>query len=151
MSENYDAHSIYLYKPSKTENITNTWVYYRIDSIDGPTEPGGTLLAPIQMCKVSWPTFADILPMTDIPGVTGLESAYDHMCRLAKGQWGVEHENSTFIGFLEYEVKRSGVLTTDEARAQLHALVEKYLSWRMKAETRPTSDNLQQDFAMYIG
>lgn len=97
----HDVSSIYLYKPPDTEKWTNTWVYYRVDSIDGPDEPGGTLYAPIQMCKVQWPTFADIPPMTDTPGITGLESAYEHMCQLAKTLWGVEHDKSTFIGFLE--------------------------------------------------
>lgn len=102
MSKDPDVHSIYLYKPPKTEAYTNTWVYYRIDSVDGPDEPGGTLLAPIQMCKVLWPSFADIAPATDTPGITGLESAYEHMCRLARGQWGVEHEQSVLIGLLEH-------------------------------------------------
>ena len=104
MSE-HDLHSIYLYKPPATEKFTNTWVYYRVDSVDGPDEPGGTLRAPIQVCRVSWPSFADIPPMTDTPGITGLESAYEHMCRLVKGQWDVDHEKSIFIGFLEYEVR----------------------------------------------
>jgi len=93
--------TIYLYKPPKTEKFTNTWVYYRIDSVNGPDEPEGTLFAPIEICKVSWPTFDDILPITSTPGVTGLESAYEQMCRLARNLWGVDHEQSHFIGFLE--------------------------------------------------
>ena len=107
MGTELHAHSIYLYKPPETENLTHTWVYYRIDSINGPDEPSGTLFGAIQMCRVSWPSFADIPPMTDTPGITGLESAYEHMRRVAKGQWGVDHEESTFIGFLEYEVKKN--------------------------------------------
>jgi hypothetical protein len=39
--------------------------------------------------------------MTDTPGITGLAAAYEHQCRLVKEQWGVEHEDSVFIGFLE--------------------------------------------------
>lgn len=93
--------SIYLYKPPQTESFTNSWIYYRIDSIEAE-EPAGHLGAPIQVCKVSWPTFADMPPATDTPGITGLASAYDHMCSLLKAQWGVEHENSVFIGFLEH-------------------------------------------------
>lgn len=93
--------SIYLYKPPATENITNTWVYYRVDSIRGPDEFAGTLYAPIQICKVSWPTFADIPPLSDTPGITGLASAYEHTCQLVKSQLGVEHEQSQLIGFLE--------------------------------------------------
>lgn len=102
----YNLSSIYLYKPPDAEKFTNKWIYYRIDSINGPDEPSGTMFAPIQVCKVQWPTFADIKPMTDTPGITGLESAYEHMCRIAKGQWGVEHEQSILIGFLEGPERR---------------------------------------------
>lgn len=91
--------SIYVYKPPQTENFTNTWIYYRVSSVDAE-EPAGTLYAPIQVCRVSWPTFEDIPPITDTPGITGLASAYEHQCRLVKEQWGVEHEDSVFIGFL---------------------------------------------------
>jgi hypothetical protein len=92
--------SIHLYKPPGTENFTNTWIYYRVTSVRAE-EHAGTLGAPIQVCRVSWPTFQDIGPMIDTPGITGLESAYEHQCRVLKAQLGVEHEESTFIGFLE--------------------------------------------------
>ncbi|MFZ0336171.1 MAG: hypothetical protein WA855_02490 [Candidatus Acidiferrales bacterium] len=92
--------AIFLYKPPETENFTNSWIYYRVDSVEAD-EPAGSLFAPIQVCKVSWPTFTDIPAATDTPGITGLESAHDHMRRLVKGQWGVDHEESVFIGFLE--------------------------------------------------
>lgn len=104
--EDRDVSSIYLYKPPETENFTNMWVYYRVDSINGPDEPAGTMFAPIQICKVLWPTFADIKPLTDTGGTTGLESAHEQVCRMAKSLWGVEHEKSTFIGFLEVEGRR---------------------------------------------
>jgi hypothetical protein len=92
--------SIFLYKPPASENFTNTWIYYRVASTDGD-ELAGTLYAPVQMCRVSWPSLQDIPPMTDTPGVTGLTSAYDAMCNIARGQWGVDHERSVFIGFRE--------------------------------------------------
>jgi hypothetical protein len=90
---------IYLYKPPQRENITNTWIYYRIASVDA-VEPGGTLFAPMQARRVSWPTFEDVPPMIDTPGITGLESAHEHQCRLLKEQWAVEHEQSVVIGLL---------------------------------------------------
>ena len=92
-------HSIYVYKPPKTENFTNTWVYYRVASVDAE-ERSGTLHAPIQLCRVSWPKFEDIQAPIDTPGITGLESAYEHQCRILR-EWGVDHEQSVFIGFLE--------------------------------------------------
>ena len=91
--------SIYVFKPPQTEKFTNTWIYYRVASVDGE-EPAGTLYAPIEICRVSWPTFRDVPPATDTPGITGLASAYEHQCRLLREQWGVEHEESVLIGFL---------------------------------------------------
>jgi len=91
--------SIYLYRPPETESITDTWVYYRIASVNAE-EPAGTLGAPIQICRVSWPTFEDIPPATDTTGITGYEVAYEHMCKVLKGQLGIVHENSVLIGFL---------------------------------------------------
>ncbi len=70
--------SIYLYKPS--ESFLNTWVYYRVASISSG-EPAGTFGAPIQVCRVEWPTFEDVSPATDTPGITGRASAYEHLCR----------------------------------------------------------------------
>ncbi len=101
MSEDYRLSTVYLYKPPESANFTNSWVYYRVESIRGPNEPGGTLNAPIQMCRVAWPSFADIPPVTETPGVTGLTSAYEQMCKIAKSQWGVEHQDSVEIGILE--------------------------------------------------
>jgi hypothetical protein len=49
---------------------------------------------------VSWPTFEDVPPMIDTPGITGLESAHEHQSRLLKEQWAVEHEQSVVIGLL---------------------------------------------------
>lgn len=100
MSDKPTVSSIYLYKPPDNEDFTNSWVYYRIVSIRGPDEAAGKLNAPIQVCKVSWPSFTDIPPMTDTPGITGLTTAYQHMCQLVKSQWGVEHEQSVLIGLL---------------------------------------------------
>jgi hypothetical protein len=91
--------SIYLYKPPDTENVSNTWIYYRVASVQA-AEPAGTLSAPIQTRRVSWPTFKDIPPMIDTPGITGWNTAYEHQCRLLREQWGVEHEQSVLIGFL---------------------------------------------------
>lgn len=91
--------SIYLGKPA--ENDTSSWIYYRVDSVDGPDEPSGTLRAPIQICRVSWPEFDDIPPITETPGVTGLESAYEQMCSVVQSRWGVDHERSALIGILE--------------------------------------------------
>lgn len=90
--------SIYLYKPPQTENFTNSWIYYRVASVRAE-EPAGTLHAPIQTCRVSWPEFEDMPLVVDTPGVTGLESAGEHLCRVLKA-WGVEHQRSEFIGFL---------------------------------------------------
>jgi|SRR5208337_4740914 len=89
--------SIYLYKPE--ESFLNTWVYYRVSSIN-LEEPAGTFGAPIEVCRVKWPTFEDVPPATDTPGITGRASAYEHMCRLVREQWSVEHEKSIFIGTL---------------------------------------------------
>ena len=91
--------SIDLYKPPRTESLTNTWIYRRVASVDAE-EPAGTLYAPIQICRVSWPTFTDVPPMTDTPGITGLESAYEHQCRLLREQLNVEYEQSVLLGFL---------------------------------------------------
>jgi hypothetical protein len=96
-----NLHSIYLYKPPATEHMTYTWIYYRVGSIKGADEPGGTLFAPIQMCRVSWPTLADIPPATDTTGITGLASAQEHICNVAKNQWNVDHTDSDLIGFIE--------------------------------------------------
>jgi len=90
---------IYLYKPPETGNNTTSWVYYRIGSV-GAEEPAGKLCAPIQACRVSWPTFKDIPPVIDTPGVTGLDSAHEHICRLLREQWGIEHDTEALIGFL---------------------------------------------------
>jgi hypothetical protein len=112
-------HSIYLYKPPETENYVNSWVYYRIDSVRGPDEPEGSMYAPIQMCKVSWPLFKDIKPVIDTPGITGLASAWDQMCSVAKNQWGVDHKQSILIGCLEYDTKTGRPLTetlTDQSK-----------------------------------
>jgi hypothetical protein len=106
MSEDRDVSSIYLYKPPETEKFPDTWVYYRFDSIDGPDQPAGTLHAPIQICRVSWPSFADIKPPTDTLGTTGLVSAHEQVCRMAKSLWDVEHEKSELIGFLEIRGRR---------------------------------------------
>lgn len=108
-------HSVYLYKPPETENFVNSWVYYRVDSVRGPNEPAGTLGAPVQMCRLSWPSFADILPMVDTPGVTGLTSAYRQMCSIAKNQWGVDHEQSILIGMLEYDTKTGRLILAGSA------------------------------------
>lgn len=106
MNEDHDVSSIYLYKPPETENFTNTWVYYRVDSINGPDQPSGTMFAPIQICKVQWPTFTDIGPPTDTQGITGLKSVHEQVCRMTKSLWGVEHEQSVLIGFLEVKGRR---------------------------------------------
>jgi hypothetical protein len=92
--------SIYLYKPPQTENYTNTWIYYRVGSVRAE-EPAGTLNAPIQICRVSWPIFEDIPPAADTTGITGLETAFEHTCNLLRGQWGVEHKDSVLIGILD--------------------------------------------------
>jgi hypothetical protein len=89
--------SIYVYKPS--EAWTNSWVYYRIASVDADV-PAGTLGAPIEVCKVAWPTFEDIPPAIDTPGITGYASAWEHQLKLVLKQWDVDHDKSTFIGFL---------------------------------------------------
>jgi hypothetical protein len=91
--------AIYLYKPPQSENFTHTWVYYRVGSVEAE-EAAGTLHAPIEVCRVLWPTFEDVPPMIDTPGITGLESAHPHVCRLLKQQLGVDHERSELIGLL---------------------------------------------------
>jgi hypothetical protein len=91
--------SIYLYKPPQTEDFTNTWIYYRVASI-GAEEPAGTLHAPMEICKVSWPTFEDIPPATETPGITGLQSEHEHLCHLLREQLNVQHERSVLIGYL---------------------------------------------------
>ena len=91
--------AIYLYKPPQTENLPKAWTYYRVTSIDAE-EPAGTLHAPVEVCKVSWPTFEDILPTTETPGIAGLQSAEVHLCRLLKKQWKVYHGRSVLLGFL---------------------------------------------------
>jgi len=91
--------AIYLYKPPLTGNFTKSWIYYRVGSV-GAEEPAGQLYAPIQVCRVAWPTFEDIPPVIDTPGVTGLASAYEHLCQLLREQWGIEHDMDAIIGFL---------------------------------------------------
>jgi hypothetical protein len=91
--------SIYLYKPPKSKKLINTWIYYRVASISAE-EPAGTLYAPMEICRVSWPTFKDIPPATETPGITGLRSAHEHLCHLLREQLNVEHEQSVLIGFL---------------------------------------------------
>ena len=88
--------SVYLYQESE---LMNDWVYYRIASINSD-EPAGTLGAPIEVCRVEWPTFRDMLPATDTQGITGLASAHNRLCRLVKQLWGVDHKKSVLIGVL---------------------------------------------------
>jgi hypothetical protein len=91
--------SIYLYKPPDGEDLTDNWVYYRVGSVS-LEEPAGRSGAPIQVCRVSWPTFEDILPMTDTTGITGLATAGEQVATLVKGEWGVEHAKSCLIGII---------------------------------------------------
>ncbi len=88
---------VYVYKPN--ESMTNDWIYYRVASVDGDV-PGGTLGAPIQVCRVSWPKFEDVPPAIDTPGITGYTSAWKHQLRLLLKQWNVEHDQSVMIGVL---------------------------------------------------
>jgi hypothetical protein len=92
--------SIYLYKPPETEKFTNTWIYYRIASVDAE-EPAGTLNAPIQICRVSWPKFEDIPPAIDTPGITGRAVAWEHQLKLLLKQLQVDHEQAIFMAFLD--------------------------------------------------
>lgn len=94
-------HSIYLYQPPGPAFLNN-WIYYRVASIN-TDEAAGTLGAPIEVCRVAWPKFDDIPPATDTQGITERASAYDHMCRLLRQLYGVEHENSILIGMLSPE------------------------------------------------
>jgi len=80
----------------------NNWLYYRIASYN-MDEPAGTLGAPIEVCRVKWPTFEDVPPATDTTGITGLASAHEQLCRLVKELWGVEHEKSILVGVLSPE------------------------------------------------
>jgi hypothetical protein len=76
-------------------------VYYRVRS------EGGQLRDAVTVCRVEWPTFADIDKIWDesaavvtTPGVTGLTSAYDEISALMKNKWDANHEGSTVIGML---------------------------------------------------
>ncbi|MGB8522197.1 MAG: hypothetical protein WCD43_04460 [Candidatus Acidiferrales bacterium] len=91
--------SIYLYIPPETEDLVNTWIYYRVTSTDLDV-PAGTLFAPIEVCRVSWPTFEDIPPITTATGITRRVSAREHVSGLIRRQWEVDHEQSVLIGFL---------------------------------------------------
>ena len=91
--------SIYLYKPPDTDNLTWDWIYYRVAST-ALDEPAGKPGAPIEICKVSWPTFQDIGKPTVTTGITGLESAIEHETVILKNIFGVEREKSTLIGLL---------------------------------------------------
>jgi hypothetical protein len=94
------TYEIYLYKPPAYENILNSWVYYRVGSIDSPEFPEGTLNATIETCRVSWPDFNDVGPSTWTTGITGWKSAADHIKRLVEGQYKVEHADVILIGLI---------------------------------------------------
>ncbi len=51
------------------------------------------------MCRVQWPTFADVGEIIDTPGTLAFESAYESTVSLSK-QWGIDHEQSILIGVL---------------------------------------------------
>lgn len=98
MSERDNFDLIYLNK--KDSSITNDWIYYRLKSKGADQDP-------IEVCKVAWPTFADInliwdesSAMVSTPGLTGLSSAYEQICSLLLSQWSVDHNKSIVIGLL---------------------------------------------------
>ena len=92
--------SVYLNK--RNSNHDSDWVYYRITSLGEKGDP-------ITVCQVRWPTFGDIDLIWDqskavitTPGLTESGSAHEKLCRLMKNSWDINHEDSTFIGFLEH-------------------------------------------------
>jgi hypothetical protein len=82
--------AIYLFKPSKTENYTDTWTYYRVRG--GPNDGDA-----VEVFRVKFPSFEDKedQPGTpgaiQTPGVVGYNGVPSKMEELLKAQWGVSH------------------------------------------------------------
>lgn len=90
---------IYLNKGGN-ENDTSKWVYYRVTSTTGMGIDAGTEGSTVRVCRVKWPTFADVGDIIDTPGTVGYMSAHPNVVGIV-GQWGINHEDSILIGVLE--------------------------------------------------
>jgi hypothetical protein len=89
---------IYLDKGTDTgDRFPHTWQYFRVSGVDWSDFREGTVGATLQVCRVKWPTFEDILPITDSPGVTTDASTWE-IVNGALRQSGIERGRSTFIG-----------------------------------------------------
>lgn len=93
---------IYLDKHGDADHYPQSWTYYRIRSTTGLGIPAGDLGSSVQVCRVKWPTFEDIDPPTDTPGVVGYTSAEYNANKLLE-QWGVDRKRSILIGSLVRE------------------------------------------------
>jgi hypothetical protein len=67
------------------------WTYYRMR---GHEHDGETL----EVCRVSWPDFADLGSPIGTYGVVGYVSAEDAIQTLLENSLGVDHRRSIFIG-----------------------------------------------------
>jgi hypothetical protein len=76
----------------------DSWTHYRITSVTGLGIPEGQEGSSIQICRLKWPTLEDILPVIDNIGVVGYTSAYQAVNDALSKQWGIDREQSIFIG-----------------------------------------------------
>lgn len=88
--------AIYLNKRGSQSD--EDWVYYRVTSQGKEGDH-------IEVCLVSWPSFADIDRVGDEqravvvnPGDTGFTCAYPNICALLKNKWNVDHCDDDLIG-----------------------------------------------------
>jgi hypothetical protein len=93
---------IYLDKCGDDDHYPDKWKYFRVTRVTGLGNIEGTVAATIQVCQVKWPTFEDIPPVNDSPGVTGYASAWE-IVNGALRQWGIERDRSIFIGVRDRE------------------------------------------------
>ena len=110
---------IMLDKHGDDDHLPDDWSYYRITSTTGLGNDEGTRGATIQVCRVKWPTLDDIPPVIDNIGVTGYASAYPTVNDALSKQWGIDRDQSIFIGVRDRlnkadldELRRRGLIPT---------------------------------------
>jgi hypothetical protein len=89
---------IMLDKHGDDDHDPDSWAYYRITSTTGLGIPEGELGSSIQVCRLKWPTLEDIRPAIDNIGMVGYANAYPTVNDALSKQWGIDREQSIFIG-----------------------------------------------------
>jgi len=94
---NFLTDEIYVDKHGDEDHLPDTWTYFRVTSVTGLGNPEGTEGSTIQVCRLKWPTFEDVPPVVDTPGIVALAVAWEAVNTALKN-WGIDREESIFIG-----------------------------------------------------